>query len=194
MVDPAFDRPVATNVVVLMARAAIAKEALEQLVHPLLHECSLKPSDVTIDEAGPGKRYSVRFHGESGLAARRAGKLLSIAKRDSNGWRQLQCRTPGDLITEVNVDSDKNPKQTRAEFVARKTKQALAKLTGSRPRVKDGIIEVNFQPVCKVEYVDSKFEVKYNLPLLSSLGTTRDDMEKALAFATADPAERVQWG
>ena len=196
-----FEREIDPCLVRIRTMEATTLEYISGLLSELLCEASMSLDDVDVEGLEPGKQFSVRFTGASGLAARRAGKFLSL-QRTSTGWRDFFVRAAGSSPdapkVQVFFDTDKNPKQVRREMVGRKLAKIIRQ-SGTTERVthkkKDGVIALGFVPLAKIATDNPEhYKVEWNLELLRTKGLDRASWESQLEQEMAGPGASISWG
>ena len=145
----------------------------------------------------PGRSFTLRFHGQAGLANRRLNKLLGLG-RTANGWRDFHASTPTGLQTRVFFDTDKNSRQQRQELLGRRLAKSL-RSTFPKNKVQhkraDGVLSLDFVPLGRI-IVESEalYRLDWNTVLVQERGIIKQDLETQLASAVADPAASIAWG
>eukprot|EP00959_Pyramimonas_sp_CCMP1952_P245099 5122371-Pyramimonas_sp.AAC.1 len=94
------------------------------MLGPLLADAQVAATSDSVDLEGEAlaQRFVLRFKGDTGLASRRANKVLGAMRIGPSDWRRLACRTPGGEPVEVSIGPDKNRSQITHELALKKLK------------------------------------------------------------------------
>ena len=185
--DLEYDR--APNVALLRANAAelFSKSALVSVVHSLAEECELKHGDLEImgSENGLSRNYAIQFKGAGGIGERRARKFMALARGSPPEYRTHMAKAPGaGRQVRLYFNIDKSKRQQRTENEAKRLRGIMQEKISSKEVGcirKDGVITVDWVPVCKVECPSPDLPPKIlfapnAVNLLAGLGVQREEI------------------
>eukprot|EP00959_Pyramimonas_sp_CCMP1952_P246866 5159543-Pyramimonas_sp.AAC.1 len=69
--------------------------------------------------------FVLQISGATGLAFRRAQKILSGLRISGTQWREFEVPTQAGGTTRLHISGDKNPKQIKTENTGRKRRAKL---------------------------------------------------------------------
>ena len=107
-----FERAIDTTIVRARTGDKISKAGLLAALQETADEMRLPAGQMVIDGAEIDRRFTLRFNGNTNLAAARAAKFLQLQKTGAT-WRDVGVADVDGKRQRVFLDGDKNPKQTR---------------------------------------------------------------------------------
>ena len=206
-VGSSWDREVDPSLVAVRTTEPTSIAAVEKVVSELLAECSVKREEIEITGDAPSKVFGVRFLGQPGLGAKRAGKFLGL-RFNKAGFREFKCEDPAGGSCRIFFDHDKNGRQTRKEFIGRKlgkiVQDSVAKGKKVRHNRDEGVLSLDFTPLVRVLVAngDEKmlakegedYTIEWNTALAGEMGIDKEAVASQLDQCIGNPARFVSWG
>eukprot|EP00972_Heterocapsa_arctica_P069423 10258372-Heterocapsa_arctica.AAC.1 len=192
-----FDRELDLTIVRLRAQDAITHAALINSVDEIFKAMDSKPTDYKVIGQPLEKSFIIQFTGATALAARRARKFISLQRSDE-GWKDFHAHTPDGSETRIYIDKDKNRKQIKTEVLGRKLLRILKTKFTAKDFVnqkRTGIINSNLLPLARIVVLGPEsHKIEWQVQYMEELGIDRDDIDTAMAAATADSHQNLTWG
>ena len=147
----------------------------------------------------PSRAYTIRFKGEIGLASKRVGKMLGLA-RTATGWRDfLVIGFESDIAdTKVYMDVDKNRKTKRRELIGRRLCRDMRDDLGAKAvfhKKENGMLELSFVPLARIVVVDeTDYRIEWNTDLCLKKQIDKKKYVDLLKSAMGSPGQLVVWG
>ena len=198
--DPSFDRQVDTTIIKVNLAMDVARTLVQEA---LLASLTAAANDAwKIEGPDCGQRFTIKFAGAGGIAAKRAAKFQHNMRLADGSFARFFVAAAGGQNVEVFTAPDKSPETVRTEIMARRLKKTIDKLhpalaSKTRCNKKDGTVSVDWVAVARVVVASKEAPVKvvWNLAACAIHNiepeTARCQFDEATASASSSAA--ITW-
>jgi len=198
LADTNFERVIDITILTVTTQAALAKDKVSEALTPWLDELQIASGGWKLTGPALGKRFSIQFAGNAGLAENRQNKAFELLRNSDRQWREFYATAPDGARTKIFIGRDKNQKMVKTEVGTKKLADIVKKLhptLDTFAKRADGIISVNWQPLIKLDVKAGKLPatLNWNIKAADDLHIDRELIATEFRKFEAAKNQDVEW-
>jgi len=198
--DVDMDRQPDPTVIRINCEFMVSKQAINDMAIAWLRAVALNEGPDWELQGGPqplSKNWTILFHADPGIAARRAKKALQILRRPDGTYQQLEARSPDNVYSKVYAGPDKNLRQILREGATKKLRKIIDTMLPKEEAFalkKDGVVTIGWQKLALVQpQNDKSVNIQFNNATVDKFKLDKALIRQKFEAAWAASASEVEW-
>jgi hypothetical protein len=188
--DNSFHRDIDATIIRINLAELVSKVDVHNATKSWLDGVAANGWEITGDEVG--KKFTIAFRGQNGLASSRCSKALGFLRKSDGSWTRFKVGH-----NELYLSPDKNPAQQKTEMQVKRLKKAFCAATGAPPAKifasrRDGFISIDFVPIAKVfvsQHADTV--IRWNMEAITARNVNKEAV--VAKFLETAASSQVEW-